>query len=110
MAMNAKMKIKKEDIVIVISGNYKGETGRVLEIYPKTQRVLIEGVNLRKKHTKPNQQNQKGGILSKELPIHISNVMLVDTDKNPTRVGFRQEEIDGKTTLIRFAKTNEKKI
>ncbi|MFH1050919.1 MAG: 50S ribosomal protein L24 [bacterium] len=104
------MKIRKEDMVMVISGNYKGETGRVLEVYPKIQRVLIEGINLRKKHTRPSQQNQKGGILSKELPIHISNVMLVDSDKNITKVGFRKEEIDGKTTLVRFAKTNDKKI
>ena len=110
MAMNTKMKIKKEDTVMVISGNYRGETGRVLELYPKLQKVLVEGINLRKKHTKPNQQNQKGGILSKELPIHISNVMLMDSDKNSTRVGFRKEEIDGKTTLVRYAKTNDKKI
>jgi len=108
--MNAKMKIKKEDIVMVISGNFKGETGRVLGVYPKTQRVLVEGINLRKKHTRPNQQNQKGGILSKELPIHVSNVMLVDSDKNPTKIGFRKEEADGKSTLVRFAKTNDKKI
>jgi len=108
--MNTKMKIKKEDTVMVISGNYRGETGRVLELYPKLQKVLVEGINLRKKHTKPNQQNQKGGILSKELPIHISNVMLMDSDKNSTRVGFRKEEIDGKTTLVRYAKTNDKKI
>ncbi len=108
--MNAKMKLKKEDMVMVISGNFKGETGRVLELYPKTQRVLIEGINIRKKHTRPSQQNQKGGILSKELPIHVSNVMLVDSEKNPTRVGFRKEEIEGKTTLVRFAKSNDKKI
>jgi large subunit ribosomal protein L24 len=108
--MSTKMKIKKEDIVMVISGNNRGETGRVLEVYPKTQRVLVEGVNVRKRHTRPNQQNQKGGILSKELPIHISNVMLVDSDKNPTRIGFRQEEADGRTTWVRFAKTNGKKV
>lgn len=108
--MNTKMKIKKEDTVMVISGNYRGETGRVLEVYPKIQKVLVEGINLRKKHTKPNQQNQKGGILSKELPIHASNVMLLDSDKNTTRIGFRKEEIDGKTTLVRYAKSNDKKI
>lgn len=108
--MSTKMKIKKEDIVMVISGNNRGETGRVLEVYPKTQRVLVEGINVRKRHTRPNQQNQKGGILSKELPIHISNVMLVDSDKNPTRIGFRKEEVDGRTTWVRFAKTNGKKV
>ena len=108
--MSAKMKIKKEDIVMVISGNNRGETGRVLAVYPKTQRVLVEGINVRKRHTRPTQQNQKGGILSKELPIHISNVMLVDSDKNPTRVGFRKEELDGRTIWVRFAKTNGKKV
>jgi large subunit ribosomal protein L24 len=109
-AMKTKMKIKKEDTVMVIAGNNKGETGRVLQVYQKTQRVLVEGINIRKRHTKPNQQSQKGGILSKELPIHISNIQLVDSDKNPTKVGFRIEEIDGVKVTVRFAKTNDKKI
>lgn len=108
--MKTKMRIKKEDVVIVISGNNKGDTGRVLQVYPKQDRILVEGINLRKRHTRPSQQNQKGGILSKELPLHISNVMLVDSDKNPTKVGFRKEEIDGKTITIRYAKSNDKKI
>jgi large subunit ribosomal protein L24 len=108
--MKTKMKIKKEDNVIVIAGNNKGETGRVLQVYPKVQRILIEGINVRKRHTRPNQQSQQGGILSKELPIHISNVALMDSDKNATRVGFRIEEIDGKKVSVRYAKSNDKKI
>ncbi len=106
----AKMKLKKDDTVMVISGNNKGETGRVLVVYNKTDRILVEGINIRKRHTKPNQENQQGGILSKELPIHISNVMIVDSDKNPTKLGFRKEEVNGKLVRVRYAKSNGKKI
>jgi len=106
----AKSRIRKDDTVMVISGNYRGETGRVLEVYHKTDRILVEGINIRKRHTKPNQNNQQGGILSKELPIHISNVMLIDSDKNPTRLEFRKEEVNGKMVSVRYAKSNGKKI
>ena len=106
----SKIKIRKDDEVMVISGNYKGSTGRVLEVYPKENRALVEGVNIRKKHTKPNPQNQKGGILSKEAPIDLSNLMLLDSDGVPTRVGFRKEEVGGRTTTVRYAKTDDKRI
>ncbi len=102
-----KLKIIKGDVVQVISGNYKGETGRVLEVYPSKMRVLVEGINMRKRHTKPSQQNQQGGIIEMELPIHYSNVMILDSDKVPTRIGIRREENDGKTTPVRFARSNE---
>lgn len=110
MIKTMKLRIKKGDIVQIISGNDKGASGRVLEVYPKQMKILIEGVNVRKKHMRPNQQNTKGGIVSKELPIHYSNVMLMDADKNPTRLGIRREEKDGKKVSIRYAKTNDKSI
>ncbi len=102
-----KLKISKGDVVQVISGNHRGDTGRVLEVYPSKMQILIEGVNIRKRHTKPSQQNQKGGIIEKELPVHYSNVMILDSDKEPTRIGIRREEKEGKTVAVRFARTNE---
>lgn len=105
-----KLNIKKNDQVMVITGNDKGNTGRVLEVYPKTMRVLVEGVNLRKKHERPNQYNQQGGIIELEKPVHYSNVMLVDSDNKPTRIGRKIEERGGKSTTVRYAKTNNKEI
>lgn len=101
-----KLKIKKDDMVIVIAGNEKGKTGRVLQLLPKEMKVLVEGINIRKRHTKPNQQNQKGGIIEKELPINYSNVMIIDSDGNPTRIATRFEESEGKTAPKRVAITN----
>lgn len=80
-----KLKIKKSDTVIVTTGNDKGKTGRVLEVYPDTQRILVEQVNIRAKHEKPSQRNQKGGIVHKEMPIHYSNVQILD-GKEPSRI------------------------
>ena len=105
-----KLKIKKGDTVQVISGNDKGERGRVLEVQPDKMRILVEGMNVRKKHTRPNQQNQKGGILSKEMPIHYSNVMVLDSDKSPSRIGIKFENKGGKDTPVRFARSNGKNI
>ena len=68
------MNIRKNDTVLIISGEYKGRKGRVLEINTKTQRVLVEGINMMKKHTKPNARSQAGGIVEREAPLHISNV------------------------------------
>ena len=73
---------------MVITGNDKGKTGQVLEVYPDTNRILVEQINIRKKHQKPNQKNQTGGIIEKELPIHYSNVMILD-GKEPSRIGMR---------------------
>jgi large subunit ribosomal protein L24 len=91
-------KIRKGDTVQVITGKDKGLTGTVLVVYPDLDRVLVEGVNRVKKHTKVSQSQRgakTGGILTQEAPIHISNVMLVDADtKKPTRVGFRKETVD----------------
>jgi large subunit ribosomal protein L24 len=69
------MYIRKKDIVIVVSGKYKGVRGRVLDVYAKKQRLLVEGVNIMKRHTKPSRRSQSGGIVQREAPIHISNVM-----------------------------------
>jgi large subunit ribosomal protein L24 len=99
----AKIKIKRNDKVLVIAGKSKGKTGRVLRVIVAKQRVLVEGVSMIKKHVKPNpQRNIAGGILEQEAPIHISNVMLVDSEGNKTRVGYHVAE--GKKT--RIARTN----
>ncbi len=86
------MNIKKGDEVIVISGNERGQIGRVLAVFPNEQRVLIEKINMIKRHTRPrSQQQQQGGIVEKEAPIHISNVALYDPKaKGPTRVRYRE--------------------
>ena len=96
-------KIKRNDQIIVIAGKDKGKRGRVLRIITDKNRVLVEGVGMIKKHVKPNpQKNVAGGILEQEAPIHISNVMLADSEGNPTRVGYR---FDG-GTKIRVARSN----
>ena len=92
----AKLKVKKGDTVLVIAGKDKGAKGKVIQSYPDTQRVLVEGVNRIKKHTKvaTTQRGAKsGGIVTQEAPIHISNVMVVGSDNKPTRVGYRTEEV-----------------
>ncbi|HAA9346460.1 TPA_asm: 50S ribosomal protein L24 [Listeria monocytogenes] len=83
------MHIKKGDKVKVITGKDKGKSGKVLAAFPKKDRVLIEGINMVKKHTKPSNVNPQGGILNVEAPIHVSNVMLIDPKTGePTRVGY----------------------
>ncbi len=100
-------KIKRNDQVLVITGKDKGKKGRVLRVVTDKNRVLVEGVGLIKKHVKPNpQRNVQGGIVQQEAPIHISNVMLLDSDGNPTRVGYRLEG-DRK---IRVARSNNNDI
>ena len=109
-----KLKIKKNDIVKVISGKYaKSEThntGRVLEVYPEKMQILVEGVNVRIKHMKEGQQASKGGRIQKEIPIHYSNVMILDEQKKPTKIGIKREEKNGKITSIRYAKTTGKDL
>ncbi len=84
------MKIKKDDTVIVIAGKDKGKKGKVLRAYPKTQRVLVEGVNIVTKHQKPNVRNNTGGIIHQESPIHVSNVMYYDKDSGKgTRISYK---------------------
>lgn len=106
--MQKKLHIKKGDSVMVISGNYKGTKGRVLEVIRKKNRAIVEGVNVIKKHTKPNTENPQGGIIEKEAPIHISNLMVVDPKSGePTRTG-RREDKNGK--LIRYSKKSGEEI
>ena len=81
-------KIKKEDTVQIITGAYKGETGRVIKIYTQKNRALVEGVNKAKKHMKPTQENPQGGIIEKELSIHLSNLSLVHKGKK-VKVGYK---------------------
>ncbi len=96
----ATLKIKKGDTVQVIAGKDKGKEGKVVSVDPKNNKVVVEGVNLIKKHTKPSMANQNGGIVTKEAAIDASNVMYVHKGK-PTRVGFKIE----KDKKVRFAKT-----
>jgi len=96
------MKVKKGDTVVVIAGKDKGAKGKVIKAYPERERVLVEGVNRIKKHTRISQTQrgaQSGGIVTQEAPIHVSNVMVVDSDGKPTRVGYRIGE-DGKKVRI----------
>ena len=99
------MKIKTGDTVRVIAGRDKDKEGKVLSVDPKKNRLIVEGVNMVSKHTKPSAQNQNGGIVSKEAPIDISNVMYLHKGQ-PTRVGFR---MDG-DKKVRYAKTSGETI
>jgi large subunit ribosomal protein L24 len=100
--MAIKFKIKKGDDVIVLSGREKGKKGNVLRVLPKDARVIVQGVNMVRRHTRPSQASPQGGILEKEAALHVSNVAHVDpADGKPTRVGWRTLD-DGKK--VRFAK------
>lgn len=99
-------KIKKNDTVKVIAGRDKGKTGKVLKVYPKQRRALVEGVNYVRKHVRRTQQDQQGGIITKESPIHISKLMLVcKACGRPTRVGFSKLSDGTKARLCK--KCNE---
>lgn len=105
---NNKLHVKKDDTVMVITGKDKGKKGRVIAAYPRENRVLVEGVNMIKKHSKPTQQNPQGGILSQEAPIHVSNVMLLDPKSGkPTRVGYKTLDNGNK---VRIAKKSGEAI
>ena len=105
--MKNKIKIKKGDEVIVIAGKNKGKTGKILSVFPKIYKVKVSGVNLSKRHTKPNpNQNQTGGIIEKEMPIHISNVLFYDKDlKKGTKIGAKYLKDNTKVRMNR--KTNK---
>ena len=99
-----KIKIKKDDKVRIITGENKGSEGKVLKVLKNKKKVLVEGVNIVKKHSKPNSKNPQGGIIEKESPVDISNLSLISSDGQNTRLGYRFE--DGKK--VRYAKkTNE---
>jgi large subunit ribosomal protein L24 len=108
------MKVKKGDTVLVIAGKDKGAKGKVIQAYPERDRVLVEGVNRIKKHTRVSQNQrgaQSGGIVTQEAAIHVSNVMVVDGDGKPTRVGKSVVETeDGKTKRVRISRQSGKEI
>ena len=101
-----KFQIKKGDTVYVNAGNDKGKTGKVLEVVREKDRVIVEGVNMVSKHTKPNSQNPQGGIVKQEAGIHISNVQLMDSSAKPVKVGYKT--VDGKK--VRYAKKSGEEI
>lgn len=103
----AKLHIKKNDMVRVITGKEKGAEGRVMEVFPAKQRAIVEGVNVRIKHQKPNQENPEGARVNQEMSIHISNLMLLDpATKEPTRIGRKRAE-NGKGWVRYSKKTGE---
>lgn len=106
--MGSKYHIKKGDMVYVVAGESKGQQGKVLEVQTKDDRAIVEGVNMVSRHTKPNSKNPQGGIVKKEAPIHISNLMMVDPSSGkPTRVGRRLNE---KNKLVRYSKKSGEEI
>jgi large subunit ribosomal protein L24 len=106
--MQKKLHIKKGDTVMVISGESKGQKGRVLEVNRDKSRAIVEGVNMVSKHTKPNAKAPQGGILKKEAPIHVSNLMLVDpTLGKPTRIG---RKLNDNNKLVRYSKKSGEEI
>ncbi len=100
--MRKKLHIKKGDTVMVIAGDSKGQQGRVLRVDAEKEKILVEGVNMVSKHTRPTNKNPKGGIVEKEAPIHISNLKVIDGTGKPTRVGRKLDEKTNK--VVRYSK------
>jgi len=99
------MDIKKDDQVLVMSGNDRGKKGRVLKVFPKKNRIIVEGVHFIKRHTKPSQVNPQGGIVEKESPIHVSNVMLIcPVTGSPTRIGHKRVKGAKRMEWVRYSK------
>lgn len=117
-----KLHVKKGDKVMLLkditgangisnSSKPKGYVGRVLRVFPEKERIIVEGVALRYRHTKPSQSNEQGGRVEKEMPIHVSNVLPVDGQGNATRVGRKQVTgADGKVRWVRYAKTTGEEL
>jgi large subunit ribosomal protein L24 len=104
-ALRKRLHVRKDDLVMAIAGRDKGKTGRVLDVDRVKGTALVEGINLVKRHTRPDPSKQiKGGIAERESGIHISNLMLVASDGKPTRVGYKAETIGGKVRRVRIAK------
>ncbi|HOX76482.1 MAG TPA: 50S ribosomal protein L24 [Bacteroidales bacterium] len=100
--MRKKLHIKKGDTVMVIAGDSKGQQGRVLVVDSEKEKILVEGVNMVSKHTRPTNKTPKGGIIQKEAPIHISNLKVIDSSGKPTRIGRKLDEKTNKT--VRYSK------
>lgn len=95
-----KIRLKKGDVVVVRSGKYKGQTGKITATHPKENKVTVENVNVVKKHVKPNQQNPQGAIVEVTKPIWVSKVSVIDpTSKKPTRIGYKVDK-DGKKVRV----------
>lgn len=107
-----KLHIRKGDMVRVISGNDRGKEGKVLKVFREKERVIIEGVNIRIKHTRPSQLYPQGGRIQQEMAIHASNVMPIDTDGIPTRIGRKKIEDPetGRGRWVRYAKTTGEEL
>ena len=99
------MKIQKGDMVKIISGNDKGKTGRVIKVFPDRDKIIVEGVNVVKKHSRPSQENPQGGILEKELSIHVSNTMYLSGDKT-SKIGIKKLEDGSKARFLKSTNEN----
>ena len=96
------MRVKKNDRVLILAGNYEGKQGKVLKVFPRDSKVIVEGVNFIKRHTRPSQQNPQGGIVEKEAPVHISNVMVVCPKCNaPSRMGHQEMNDESRNRIYR---------
>ncbi|WP_127783976.1 50S ribosomal protein L24 [Rhodococcus sp. X156] len=107
------MKVHKGDTVIVVAGKDKGAKGKVIQAFPENERVLVEGVNRIKKHTSVSTNERgaaSGGIVTQEASIHVSNVMVVDSDGKPTRVGYRVDDSGDRAKRVRVSRKNGKDI
>lgn len=103
-----KIRLKKNDTVVVLAGKYKGKTGKIVAVHPSENKVTVEGINIVKKHQKPNKQYPQGGIIELTKPIWVSKVALLDaTTKKPTRIGYK---IDAKGVKTRIAKRSGKEV
>ena len=98
------MHIKKGMNVKIISGNHKGQSGKILDVFPKKMKAIVEGVNFRKRSVRPTQDNPSGGYVDREAPLHLSNLMVIHNDQ-PTRVGYKKLE-DGRKVRV-SVKTKE---
>lgn len=109
---NFKLHIKSGDTVKVIAGDYKGEIGKITKVFPKENRAIVEGLNMVKRHVRPTAESP-GGVFEKEAPIHISNLMLVDSNEIASRIKIVREPIEGregKTKRVRISKKTEEVI
>ena len=101
------MKVHKDDQVVVTSGNDRGKKGRVLKVFPESNKIIVEGINFIKRHTRPNQKQPQGGIITKEAPINVSNVMVICPKcSEMTKIGIKKitDDTKGKTHRVRYCK------
>lgn len=103
--------VRKGDMVLILSGNDSGRKGKVLKVFPERNRVVVEGVSFMKRHSKPSNKIPQGGIIERERAIHASNVMVIDPKTGePTRIGHKIIEVDGRRTRVRFSKKSDETL